>query len=78
MAPKLCFIHQLFFCTRLDSWILIGIGSLEREEERGSIDTCERNEGLGTRSSGRLDLIGGGYVSGKLLGDKFLPWDNFP
>jgi hypothetical protein len=55
MPPKLRFIRRLFFCTLLDSWILIGIGSPEREEERGSTDTGGRNEGSVTRSSERLN-----------------------
>jgi hypothetical protein len=38
MPTKLRFIFKIFFYTRLDSWILIGIGSPKREEERGSTD----------------------------------------
>jgi hypothetical protein len=63
MPPKICFIHGLFFYTQLVSWILIRIVSPEREEERESTGTSRGNEGSSTRSSGRLDSIGGGCVS---------------
>jgi len=63
MPPKLCFVRRIFFCTRLDFWILIWKGSLEREEERGSTNTGEGNGGSCMISSGRLDSIGGGSIS---------------
>jgi hypothetical protein len=57
MPPKLHFIHRLFFCTRF-SWLLLGIGLLEREDERGSIDIGRGREGFGTRYCGIRDSAG--------------------
>jgi hypothetical protein len=60
MPPKLYFIHQLFFHTLLGFWLLMGICSPGRKEERGLCDTGRGKEGPVTRSSERIDSIKGG------------------
>jgi hypothetical protein len=63
MPHKILFIYQLFFCSHLDSLLVIIIVSLEREEERGSISTCIGEEGSGTKPGGRPYSNGGIFVS---------------
>jgi hypothetical protein len=63
MLPKCHFLHRLFLFPCLDFRLLIGIFSLDGEEERGLSYIEGGEEGSSIQCRGRLDSNRGGSVS---------------